>query len=314
MGKAKATANIDELVKQALLKLALADGEMKLTGKGGTSVFTTASGTNKEVIARLRNEGEPLITERVDGKIQTVTLTTSGIERVIDLLPADKVGPVVLSVTTGLSPSARVIFLQEMARKNSQALADLVPILDAAVADEKIESELRVKEAEKQRKAEAASLAALERWKILLQQRKKLRIEGLKRELSAEGEDIEASNSNVPTQSIEPSTGSTTTHTPNQPEDIGFRRNIARRLVSSWVDAWNANKPDAREFLESAIWNVSGFRVVGEVDQRLHFDGRYHEGGTGLFTNDIVRIVRPGWVLEEGDDREYVVLKAQVAK
>jgi len=71
---------------------------------------------------------------------------------------------------------------------------------------------------------------------------------------------------------------------------------------------------EAREFLESAIWNINGFKPVGEVGQRLSFDGRYHEGGSNLFTGDLVKIVRPGWLFEEADDSEYVVLKAQVSK
>jgi hypothetical protein len=101
---------------------------------------------------------------------------------------------------------------------------------------------------------------------------------------------------------------------PADKKGADFRRQMARRLVSSWVEAVEANKPEAREFLEAAIWNISGFRMIGEVGQSLNFDGAFHEGEAGLFTNDRVRVLRPGWVLEEQDGNEYIVVKAQVAK
>jgi hypothetical protein len=64
--------------------------------------------------------------------------------------------------------------------------------------------------------------------------------------------------------------------------------------------------------MESALWNVKGFRLIGEPGQRTSFDGRYHDGDPGLFTNDPVQVARPGWVLDEADGGEYVVLKARV--
>jgi len=310
MPKAKATTNPDDLVKQALLKIALADGPVRLSGKGEDAVFSSTAGANKEAIARLKEEGQPLIVERGEGKAQTVALTPAGFERVVDAIPAEKVVSVVSGLADNLGPSARVTFLQELVRKTPQVISGLVPLLEAAMTAEKTASETRAKEAEKQRATEAASLAALEQWKLLLQERKRQRIDALKQELAAEGVEPEERTPQPPTKPTKPAPSLA----PPDAEDVGFRRNVARRLVSSWVDAWDANKPDAREFLESAIWNVSGFRLVGEIGQRLSFDGRYHEGGPGLFTNDVVRIVRPGWVLEEADDHEYVVLKAQVTK
>ncbi|HEV3437557.1 MAG TPA: hypothetical protein VG122_09360 [Gemmata sp.] len=310
MAKAKTTANPDDLVKQALLKIAMADGPVRLSGKGEDAVFSSTAGANKEAIARLKNETQPLIVERGEGKAQTVALTPIGFERVVDAIPAEKVVSVVSGLAGNLSPSARVTFLQELVRKTPQVISGLVPLLEAAMTAEKTASETRAKEAEKQRANEAASLAALEQWKLLLQARKKQRIDALKQELVAEGTEPEEPTPQPPTKPTKPAPSLA----PTDAEDVNFLRNVARRLVSSWVDAWDANKPDAREFLESAIWNVSGFRLVGEVGQRLTFDGRYHEGGPGLFTNDVVRIVRPGWLLEEADDREHVVLKAQVTK
>jgi len=312
MAKAKTTANPDDLVKQALLKIAMADGLVRLSGKGEDAVFSSTAGANKEAIARLKNETQPLIVERGEGKAQTVAITPVGFERVADAIPSEKVVAVVSGLAGNLAPSARVTFLQELVRKTPQVISGLVPLLEAAMTAEKTASETRAKEAEKQRATEAASLAALEQWKLLLQERKRQRIEALKQELEAEGAEPEEATPQPPTKLVKPAVAASLA--PTDAEGVSFLRNVARRLVSSWVDAWDTNKPDAREFLESAIWNVSGFRLVGEVGQRLSFDGRYHEGGPGLFTNDVVRIIRPGWVLEEADDHEYVVLKAQVTK
>lgn len=306
---AKVTVNADELVKQALLKIAIADGPLRLSGKGNDVVFVGAGKANKEAIALLKDEAQPLIVERGEGKAQTVGLTLAGFERVADAIPAERVVAVVAMLAEKLTPSDRVMFLQDLVRKTPQVISGLVPLLEAAMAAEKTEAETRAKEAEKQRAAEAAALAALEKWKVLLLERKQRRINALKQELVAEGSEPEELILPQPKE-----TKSSPSKMPTDSDDIGFRRNIARRLVSSWVDAWDANKPDAREFLESAIWNVSGFKPVGEVGQKLSFDGRYHEGGPGLFTNDIVRIERPGWVLEEANDHEYVVLKAKVTK
>ncbi len=314
MGKAKAAVNPDELVKKALLKIAMADGPVRLSGKGEDAVFSSAAGANKAAIASLKNEVGPLIVESGEGKSQTVALTPAGFERVADAIPSEKIVSVVSRLAENLAPSARVMFLQELVQKTPQAISGLVPLLEAAMTAEKTESETRAKEAEKQRATEAASLLALEKWKLLLQERKRQRIDALKQELAAERAEHEEHAALQPTENKKLASITTPSLAPTDADDIGFQRNVARRLVSSWVDAWDANKPDAREFLESAIWNVSGFRLVGEVGQRLSFDGRYHEGGPGLFTNDVVRVVRPGWVLEEANDHEYVVLKAQVTK
>jgi hypothetical protein len=84
-------------------------------------------------------------------------------------------------------------------------------------------------------------------------------------------------------------------------------------LAAAWRDAWIAQKNEGRDYLESAMWNIRGFRMVGEVDARTAFDGRYHESDASVFTGDAVRILRPGWLLKE-DEGDYVALKAAVEK
>lgn len=309
---AKPKVNVDDLVKQALLKIALAESPLRLSGKGDGFVFSGSTAPIKEAIARLKNETQPLIVEDGSGKAATIALTPAGLEQIVEVIPEASFVNAISRFAERLPPAARVLFLQDLVRKNPLSVAGMVSLMEKAVAAEKIELATHAKEVEKQRAAEAASLAALERWKQLLEERKKQRIEALQRELQAEGAEPEPT---IPKQVVAATNKAVNPlSVPESSEDIAFRRNVARRLVSSWVDAWDSNKREAREFLESAIWNVSGFRQVGEAGQRLSFDGRYHEGGAGLFTNDPVKVSRPGWVLEEGNDSEYVVLKALVAK
>jgi hypothetical protein len=319
LGKSKPTVSVDGLVHKALLAIAEAEAPRKLTGKGG--VFPSSSAAVKDAIAQLADPACPLVAETGSGKSATVSLTPAGFERIADEVPAEKLAAVVSRLASGLAPTRRIAFLQDLVRKSPQLVAGLAPLLEEAVAAEKAEAEERAREARRHREAEAASLAAIERWKTLLLDHKRQRVAALQKELAAEGVEVEVPAIPVkpaaaPPPPAAPASRSEPTRLPlpTDEEDVGFRRNVARRLVSSWVDAWEAKKPEAREFLEAAIWNVSGFRQEGEVGQGLKFDGAYHEGGAGLFTGDAVKVIRPGWVLEEADDRVYVVLKAQVAK
>ena len=77
---------------------------------------------------------------------------------------------------------------------------------------------------------------------------------------------------------------------------------------------WNAKKDGASDYLESAMWNIIGLRIIGEAGARVGFDGRYHECETPVFTGDSVKIVRSGWLLKEDEDRDYVPLKAVVER
>jgi hypothetical protein len=304
---------VDALVKQSLHKIANANGPVRFTGKSEDAVFPTASGVNKETIARLKDESQPLVTVNGSGKAATVELTTAGFERIASELPEEILVKVASGLSSRLAPTPRVMYLQELVRRTPQVVVGLVQLLESATSAEKVETDVRLKETKKQRESEAASLAALEQWKLILQDRKKQRIDALQQELAAEGAEVEVPRLPQTKKEVKQETGYSLLALPDDGEDVSFRRNVARRLVSSWLEAWDKNKPEGREFLESAIWNVSGFKPIGEPNQRLSFDGRYHEGGAGLFTGDIVKIVRPGWLLEEADNCEYVVLKAQVS-
>jgi hypothetical protein len=100
---------------------------------------------------------------------------------------------------------------------------------------------------------------------------------------------------------------------PKTSEERSFRREIAQQLVETWRAAWNDNKPEGRDYLESAMWNIEGLRMIGVKDTTVAFSGRNHECSTPVFSGDAVKIVRPGWLVEEGE-HEHVVIKALVEK
>ena len=59
------------------------------------------------------------------------------------------------------------------------------------------------------------------------------------------------------------------------------------------------------------MWNIRGLRMIGETDAKVRFDGRVHESDGPAFTDDAVKVGRPGWLLKT-EDEEYVALKARV--
>ncbi len=307
----KTGPSVDELVSQALVKLATTDGPVRLTGKGDPpSLFTSAAGTNKEAIERLQSGQDPLVKTEGTGKSLSVRLSATGFRLALTHLPEDKVGLAAKGVSANLPVAERAEFLNEIVGRTPAAAAELLPLYEEAVAAEKAEADARRVAAAQKREQEEATHAALRRWLELSAQRKQHRIDALLKELEAEGAEVpEPKPLPPPAEVARPKLASLT---PETAEDHTFQRQVARRLVSTWIDSWEENKPDARQLLETAIWNVTGFHPIGEVGQKVVFDGERHEGPAGVFTGDSVRVVRPGWTLEE-DERVYVVAKAVVA-
>jgi hypothetical protein len=180
-------------------------------------------------------------------------------------------------------------------------------MLEEAVAAEKAEQEARVAAAAKRRELEEASRKGLERALQLLEDRRQSRIDSLRRELAAEGARGEEP---PPRPQPQPKGG---TAAPQSAEESDFRRDVAKQLAASWRATWEMDKPEVREFLESAMWNINGLRLVGEPGERVAYSGRLHDSVAGVFGGDTVRVARPGWALDEPAG-EFVVLKAVVEK
>jgi hypothetical protein len=310
----KAAANTEELVKQALVALATADTPMRLIGKGDhPALLAGTPAANKDVIARLKDEAAPLVVEAGAAKKATVALTAAGFAHVAAALPEEKVGPAARAIAESLPLAERVAFLQEIVRRTPPAAAELLPVIEAAAAEEKVAAEARTKAAALQRERDAATLEAIERWKAVIVSRKAARIAALQQELAAEGaEPIALPVVAKAEEKPAPRPAAVALPQPESADDTTFQRQVARRLVSAWLETWDPDRPEARQFLEAAIWNVAEFKQVGEAGAEVKFDGRYHEGPAGLFTNTPAAVTRPGWVLQEGDDGEYILAKAKV--
>jgi hypothetical protein len=171
--------------------------------------------------------------------------------------------------------------------------------------------------AAERRRAERAeaSRAALERCTAHLTALRTGRVEELKQLLLAAGGSVPETIPPRPVSPPEPVPGPPRAPVrPATDEDHDFRRDVAERLVSSWRDAVTMKKDEARRFLETALDNIGGLRRVGDEGEQVPFDGALHEHVPGVFTDHPVRVTRSGWALEDGEGREYVIQKAQVAK
>jgi hypothetical protein len=311
---ARAKVSTDDLVRAALLRVA-ETGEIKLTGKTD-GLFASASGANKEAVERCKNAEKPLLTVvGKDGKAELVALAPAGFERIAGDIPEDKVGAVAKRVASALPAAGRIEFIQDAIRRTPLAAPELTPLLEEAVATEKAESEARVVVAAKRRTAEEAAKKALERAVQLFEERRQNRLDALRREWDAEGES--ASELPEPKTAVAPAKPASPAATGSAPklkteEETDFRRYECDRLAAAWRDAWDANKDEGRDYLETAMWNIRGFRMIGEVGATVEFDGQYHESSTPVLSGPVT-IVRPGWMLKE-EEGNYVALKAAVTK
>jgi hypothetical protein len=301
-------AAINTLVTNALVTLATADGKRRLvTAKGGEHppLFGSNSGANKDAIARCKSEDRPLVRIVGKGKTESVELTAAGFELILPQLPEEKVGAVARPLAESLPLTERIAFLNEIVRRTPLASAELLSVLEAAIAAEKAATDEQAAAAAKRRKQEEEALAAMERWKELAGERKKQRVEALKRELAAEGLDI----SGVPPIPVDQPSAQPLR--PGTPEEAKFHRQVARRLVSSWLEAIRLGKPDGRRSIEVAIGNLDELEAIEQEGQTVSFDGKYHRAEVGVSTGTRVIVIRPGWRLIE-DDGEYIIEQALV--
>lgn len=309
----KAAENTEELVKQSLVKLATADTPLRLLGRGDhPALLAGTAAANRAVLARLKDEAAPLVVETGTGRSASVRLTSGGFSHVAAALPEEKVGPVARTIAESLPLAERVAFLQDIVRRTPPAAAELLPVIESAAADEKAAAEARLKAAAAQRERDAATLEAIKRWEAVIVARKAARIAALQQELAAEGAEPVVAKTEETTAPRPVATRPPVE--PQSEDDRDFRRDVAERLVSSWRDAVNMRKDEARRFLETALDNISGLRRVGEEGDSVGFDGALHENIPGVFADQPVKVTRNGWALEIDDDREFVIQKAQVTR
>ncbi|MCI0703298.1 MAG: hypothetical protein L0241_19645, partial [Planctomycetia bacterium] len=250
------------------------------------------------------------------GKVGVIT--AAGFERIAGELAEAEVIALAKTTAAGMSSVERVTFLQGVISRTPNTAAELTPVLDDAVAAKKADLEAAAAEKAKQAAAAATNRAALERALELSKQDFENELNAIKRQWEALGQklsDLPAhKRAPEPEPKPQPKRGATgTAPEPKTEEEKDFRRDVANQLAASWRAAWEANKHETRDYLESAMWNISGLKLLGEPGAKVAYSGRYHDSVQGVASNDQVRIVRPGWVLDE-DGNDYVVLKAVIQK
>jgi hypothetical protein len=301
---------VDALVTNALLTLATADAPRRLVGKGDhPALLTGKTGANKDALDRIQDAANPLAVAEGKAKTETARLTAAGFRTVLPHLPEDRVGPAAKALAGTLPTAERVAFLQDVVSRTPVASAELLPEYEAAVAAEKAEAEARAKEAEARREREERAKQAMVRWLELGEQRKKQRVEALLAELKAEGW-AEAGGGNGPVVPPPPRPPLA----PATPEEKGFRREVIRRLAAQWREAVEDRRDEPARFMEAGIGNVRGVRQIGAAGEATKFDGEFHEADEGVSTGAPVRVERPGWLIDEDDDRQHVILKAKVSR
>lgn len=274
-----------------------------------SALFNPAEPNTEAAIAECTAGETPLLTK--DGELGS--LTPAGFCRLIELTPK-KVAELVAAHTAILDAAGRRAVYSALKSRTGGGSAELMyEAIRAHDAEdtrrqEERSAEVRLLKLDGYR----AAIAANERTeRRLTEELAGIRAEtkGLRFTLA----EMEAARPEPPN---EPESGAQLRKSPVAPgaltgEEKDFRRDVANQLAASWRAAWDAQKDESCDYLESAMWNVSGLKLVGEKGGRTTFDGRYHECKSPVSSGQSVRVVRPGWVLEEGES-DYVALKAVV--
>jgi hypothetical protein len=328
VGKVKAQAapkSVEELVRHALT-LAATNPKAKWAGASAAALFNTKEADHEAAIAACTTGDTPLLKQVGKGG----AITAAGFARIAgelpaeeargaydllrDELPDDQVGGAAGALARRLPPGERVEFIQGVIRRTPLAATELTPVLEEAVAAAGAQNEARVAAAAKRKAADDAALAAMERAKQLFAELRRSRLDALKREYEAEGGDPSDLRPPEP-ERREPELekpGRGPAPVLKTAGETDFRRYECDRLAAAWRDAWDAKKTEGAECLVDAMWNIRGFRMIGEAGAAVEFNGRYHESEQSVASGP-VRVVRPGWLLKE-EDGEYVALKAAVTR
>lgn len=303
---AKSTApkvSIDDLVNAGLVKLA-AGGDWRLLaatkavkGPVHPHLFDDKSASAKCV-------ADGLVTVTGKGATEKAALTAAGFSRVAGAIPDEHVGPAAKALAEPLPLAERIAFLDGVIAKSPTAALELLPIKESAVAEEKAEQEAKAAREAKRRERETAAADAMRAWLALADARKRDRIAALRAALAAE-EGVTNPMTVGPEGRVEPLPPIATE------ADADFRRQLSRRLVASWLAACRTGKDEGRRLLETVIGNIGAIHEIGEEGAAVPFDGARHEAERPVRDGEMVKVVRSGWVLDEGDGA-YLLAPAQV--
>jgi hypothetical protein len=310
----KPPKSVEELVSHAL-KLAATNPKAKWTGASAAALFNEKEENYQAAIDSCLDPARPLLRQTKGGG----ALTSAGFEKAAGSLPPEEVVALAKAIAAGMVAAERVEFLQAAIGRTPDAAAELSPLLEEAVAAKKAELEAEIAAKAKRAAAAAANRAALERALELSKQDLENEVNAVLRHWETLGKKRGELPAHTPAPELElPENTGTKRATPalapalKTAEETDFRRYECDRLAAAWRDAWDAKKAEGAECLVDAMWNVRGFRMIGEEGETVEFNGRHHESEQSLMSG-AVRIVRPGWLLQK-EDGEYVALKAAVVK
>lgn len=311
MAKAKAAPkSVDELVLHAL-KLAATDPKAKWSGANAKALFSTKEANTEAAVAECTKPDAPLLKQAGAGGV----LTAAGFERVAAALPAEEVGAITKAVAVGMGAAERVSFLEGAIGRTPNAAAELISLLEEAIAAKDAERREADARFARETAAKTANQAAMRLALQLLERDQQNDIDSVLRRWDALGQKRAALPAHAPAPEPQPESKAERKPSagpePKTGEEKDFRRSECDRLAAAWRDAWDNGKLEGRDYLETAMWNIRGLRMIGETDAKVKFDGRIHESDGPAFTDYAVKVVRPGWLLKT-DDEEYVALKAAV--
>ncbi len=302
----KPARTVEELVARAL-KLAATNPDAKWSAKNDKALFNSNEQNTEAAMKLCLDADRPLLTQSGTGG----ALTAAGFESVAADMPADDVGTLAKNIAVRLPLAEREAFISGVIGRSGNAAPELTELLAEAVSAAKAEAEAKVIADAKWKKANDEAQAALARAKALLEESVRNRRDALRRQYEALGGDPDDLPEPQPRQARPEKPGASAAPEARTDDEKDFRRYEADRLAAAWRDAWDAGKHEGRDYLETAMWNIRGLRMIGEADAAAKFDPRSHEADASLSVGAAVRVVRPGWLLKV-DDEDYVALKATV--
>jgi hypothetical protein len=282
------------------------------------ALFAGKTGASKEALDRIQDATAPLAVPEGKAKAETARLTEAGFTRVLPHLPDERVGPLAKQVAAALDTATRLAFIRGVVSRTRAAAPELLPLVQETEAALVAENKLRLATAAARRERDRVEEAAIVEILAALRRIGVSRLAALRQEYEIEGgavADLPAIAERKPEPPAQnPDTPTPAPLTPQTQEEKGFRREVVRRLAAQWREAIEANRDDAAGFMEAGIGNVRGVRQVGTVGETARFDGEFHDAEEGVSTGTPVRVVRPGWAIDEDDDRQHVILKAKVTR
>jgi hypothetical protein len=326
VARARATAtakSVDELVHHAL-KLAATNPKAKWTGRSAKAFFNENEANHKAAMERCLDASRPLLRQVKDGGV----LTAEGFERIageltdaeaisvyeqmVGEVPEEQVGALTKVAAGVLALDQRADFILEAIRRTPNATAELNPLLADVNAAAEVEAKAKTAAAMKEKQEHDARMLALEETKRLLADSLRIKRDAIRQQWEALGGEPDELRDPDPIQKRKKGpTDDNEGPVAVSREDKTFRRHVADQFAAAWRAAWEANKDEARDYIESAMWNISGLKLIGEPGARVPFDALYHECPMPVSTGEAVKVVRPGWVLDETHG-DYTPLKVLV--